>query len=1124
MSNNDNITFEIDNDEEDVEDKVNNLEKLIQEQGSISFDPLCVRKKSNWSKSLNIYKFDNEQFSKETLLADIPTHSPKLDILLKKIDELDKQDKKKHGKLFKHFIFSDLKVGTYGARLLAGALIAKGMHMGYSAQLKPNQPNAQNVSNKKAKRYDKITFLTDDELLENKGNNFYLLSSVAVYDQSVTAIMKKNILQKFNQRPDNVHGDLARIIVMDSGFKEGIDLFDIKYIHMFEPSTVASDQKQVIGRGTRTCGQKGLIFHPTQGWPLDVFVYDLSIPDKLAGSFLGVKTTIELYLKAMNLDIRLFHFAHELEKTTIIGSVDYELNKNIHLFSIDANADEDLEEDLDEDAEYIYGGSENGVGDFEDKPPNKITNLKRKLVLRRKDPVIIINTQQITPDNNPTLGFEEMRTHIREQYSDFKWDVVKMENLCQEKQSGGSGELIKYTPTQDFIRHYFTPAAPIKGLLLYHSVGTGKTCSAIATATSSFEKQGYTILWVTRTTLKNDIWKNMFDQVCNDNIRSKITNDDLKIPDEQNKRMRLLSKSWRIRPMSYKQFSNLVSKQNAFYKTLVKVNGEADPLKKTLLIIDEAHKLYGSSDDLSSLERPDMKAFHRAIMNSYLLSGRDSVKLLLMTATPITKNPMELISLINLCKPMNQQMPTEFNEFSDKYLNDIGEFTESGRIAYLDEIAGYVSYLNREKDARQFAQPIIENISVPITDDVATAERFDKKIVRDLMDSNVIDLKERILENSKKIEGELGDLDKNKFNFLKKEACEGFDGAELHQCEKIVNNNIKLLVNEAKNEVKRIRANINETRQLIKDKNVANKKILSTIKENTENYADEYDKYKGSLLHSIKNSCSIKISGNSSLKEQIGEHPVIQKYDRELAEYNKQIQDLHAHLKTDLVIYKSKIDNLKKILKTDLNELERSVINMTIRDARKTQRNVMKLKRNDVAKTEKGILESIQKTEKKRKLRYNNVRKTVKQMIITEKRNARDILKQKKTLRKALRNQNDYKEEIKHELLKGLVDKYKGKIADDISQDADEYEKYLKEREAEKERKLKEREAERERKLKEREAERAQKSKEQEHKRTQRANDRERKKNELETNRAIKSAAKELARKTRKNKKNSKLE
>ena len=293
----------------------------------------------------------------------------------------------------------------------------------------------------------------------------------------------------------------------------------------------------------------------------------------------------------------------------------------------------------------------------------------------------------------------------------FKWDKVILENQCGT--SGGGNVIVKYTPTQDFIRFYFTPKSQEKGILLYHSVGVGKTCSAIGAATSTFEKEGYTILWVTRTTLKADIWKNMFEQICSVNIADRLRSGKL-IPEEQNDRMRLLSKSWSIRPLSYKQFSNLVSGNNEFYEQLVNKNGKEDPLRKTLLIIDEAHKLYGGTD-LSSIERPDMNKLKKAIHHSYEVSGHESVKLMLMTATPYTNDPMELIKIINLLKEKHQQLPDDFDEFSRQYLNDSGEFTQNGHIHFLDEISGYISYLNREGDARQFAQPIITHVRIPMS-------------------------------------------------------------------------------------------------------------------------------------------------------------------------------------------------------------------------------------------------------------------------------------------------------------------------------------------------------------------------------------------------------------------------
>jgi RNA polymerase sigma-54 factor len=61
----------------------------------------------------------------------------------------------------------------------------------------------------------------------------------------------------------------------------------------------------------------------------------------------------------------------------------------------------------------------------------------------------------------------------------------------------------------------------------------------------------------------------MFEQVCSISIREKIEAGE-KIPDIQKERMRLLSKAWAIRPMSYKQFSNLVSAKNSMYAALVK--------------------------------------------------------------------------------------------------------------------------------------------------------------------------------------------------------------------------------------------------------------------------------------------------------------------------------------------------------------------------------------------------------------------------------------------------------------------------------------------------------------------------------------------------------------------------
>ena len=1068
----------------DVEN-IPNMAKIVENNPLFLYDADCVRKKSNWSKGTNAHKFDHPEFDAKKLLEDIPSHSSKLHALLKKIDDLDKKDMARDGRKYKHFIFSDVKSGTYGAKLVAGALMASGMNLGYVAPLKKGvaasvaaatesveqvesvTPSAENVATaasmtpfpenptntvasmtpfpenpantvasmtpfpenpvntaveeepatlggaSKTKIYGKIQLLDDEVLLKSSGNNFFLLASIGVYDQPITVGLKKSILKKFNSRPDNIHGELARIIVMDSGYKEGIDLFDVKYVHIYEPPVNMADQKQVIGRGTRTCGQKGLEFHPTQGWPLHVFIYDVEVPESVRNQMLGSASLFDLYLKAMNIDVRLYNFQHDLERATVFGSVDYELNKAVHSFSVQPAAED------------LMGGSGPKV------------EKKRRIVVRDDLPVLSLPAQigeiVFTPRNPETkpMGHEAMRAHVRKHFGDYKWADVKMENKCGGNSSmkTGGAEIIKYSATQDFVRHYFTPENPIKGMLLFHSVGTGKTCSAIAAASSSFEQQGYTILWVTRTTLKNDIWKNMFDQVCSETIKKEIEQG-LTVPDEQAKRMRLLSKSWSIRPMSYKQFSNMVSKANNFYKALVKKNGEADPLRKTLLIIDEAHKLYGGGD-LSSIERPDMNALQNALQHSYAMSGSDSVKLLLMTATPITESPMELIKLINLAKPVRYQMPDGFEEFAAAYLDEHGRFTEKGEREYLDSIAGHVSYLNREKDARQFAQPIVRFVQSPLIENIDEAMKFDRKYVREFMDSDIAKIKKQIDENNAKIDDDLKDLDATRFGFLA-EKCEGYEGKALKACNKVVKANIKEIVKDAKDAVKNVKDAIKALKDEITSKRGFKKEFVGKVKENMADMPAEYAKFQQSLFYAVKNKCGKKINDLSELRNSLKDHPAVVKFDQQIQEFDQKIDELKQNLQVALNAYKGRMTQLKSLMKTNLNELESSVIRMTIKQERKTAKKRASLLEKEHAEGVAEINKTRKALQKKKEKKIQQIRKTMKDHLKEESKVAKQVQKEEKALRKTQRKQGVFIKEFESELLKDLVEKYSKLIDDEL--------------------------------------------------------------------------------------------
>lgn len=688
----------------------------------------CVRKVSNFSRQKSYHKMDKSYFNSQKFLEDYPIASPKLDILIKNIQALDEMDRIKHGMYFKHVIYTDIKSSSSGAKMIAAGLISNGYMNIYNNNLDINIKN-------------------------NIYHNFALLSSVEIYDKPFSSKLIKKILTIFNDRTENINGKNIRIMVLDQGFKEGIDLFDIKYVHLFEPLLTKSEENQVIGRATRFCGQKGLNFDPILGWPIYVYRYEILMNDRQRIKY-GVDNLTDLFIKNSGLNLNKYIFANELEIICRYGAVDYELNIKIHDFGNDKE-EQNKKEFLDEETLKTIIGL-----------PYKITTTGLKLLESREDILyqgykkLKINNFGLTkkvPDpltggdndyieKSPKikLNFIEMRKYIQKIYNKYTWDNIKFENLCLNKDilpDKKDSRIIEFTQTQEFVSRYFNKSTFSKGMLLWHSVGTGKTCSAIAIASRGFEQHGYTILWVTRHTLKTDIWKNIFNSVCSLTLQKRIRNGEY-IPDNNVKNpLKYLSKNW-LMPISYKQFSNMLLEKNKLYNEMKRRNGAKDPLRKTLVIIDEVHKLY--SNDLSIIERPNLNILKEKIKNSYKTSKEDSVRLLLMSATPYTNNPMHLIKILNLLRN-EEDIPEDFNEFKKMYLDDKSTFTKIGAKKFLDEISGYISYLNRQRDTRQFSYPVFYNVNMYMSESgnkykINNLQKINKEImniIKELKNKNI---------------------------------------------------------------------------------------------------------------------------------------------------------------------------------------------------------------------------------------------------------------------------------------------------------------------------------------------------------------------------------------------------
>lgn len=661
----------------------------------------CIRTVANFSKQENTDKYDKKSFDLKSFKDKMHLTSPKLVDLLKMINDLDTADMKNHGKYFKHIIYTDLKKSSAGSKMIAAGLTSNGFKNVYDKSLK--------ISN---------------NLKQTAFKNFALLCSVKVYDKDFSVTLKKNILSIYNQRPENINGEMIRFIILDQGFKEGIDLFDVKYVHLFEPLITNADETQAIGRGTRFCGQKGLEFDPKTGWPLHVFKYDIIYDNDLKEKYKSAVIS-ETFIANSGLNLSKLTFANELELISRYGAVDYDLTGNIHNYTGENDVKDVYAPDKNSLSNVVgpsiyvnYRGLKKNKFNLVDKVKNPLSTGggikgKKKKGLNK----FLAKAPQTSKK------FNDFRKYILERFSKYKWNNIIFENNCVENNNTTKTDrIVTYTATQEFVSKYFNNTSVNKGLLLWHSVGTGKTCSAIAVASNGFEPHGYTILWVTRHTLKTDIWKNMFEKVCSAIIRRRIEKGE-NIPEKiKTNPLKYMSNNW-IMPISYKQFTNMLNEKNDIYKMMKKRNGSVDPLKKTLVIIDEVHKLY--SADLPATERPNLKILKEKIKRSYSVSGKDSVRLLLMTATPYTSDPMDLIKIINLMK--ETEMPETFEEFKKEYLDDNSMFTDDGAREYLDNITGYISYLNREKDARQFAYPVFYKVFSKLSRKDASNEEELKK-------------------------------------------------------------------------------------------------------------------------------------------------------------------------------------------------------------------------------------------------------------------------------------------------------------------------------------------------------------------------------------------------------------
>lgn len=301
--------------------------------------------------------------------------------------------------------------------------------------------------------------------------------------------------------------------------------------------------------------------------------------------------------------------------------------------------------------------------------------------------------------------------------------VGTVEDYDKRTKNACSG--IEKTLYQHLMQHYLSYRSPYRGLLLYHGLGVGKTCSSITVAEAllhDHSSREQPRIWVI---LPSALQKSYEDQICNvammadprqctgDKYRRMVhgTSD----PAALTKKVKALIKS-RYEMFTYDGFASEIEKLR---RTLTPEKYRQH-ISNKVIIVDEAHNL--------RIEETDKRAA-QALMD--VARDGNNNRLVLLSATPMYNEPSEVFWLLSLlCE--NDKRPNVLKKLPALY-NTKGDANEDAFSLLKQLSSEYVSYIKGTNPFTYAARLSPRDSGVPI---LATATGWEKVIRDGLVPTN----------------------------------------------------------------------------------------------------------------------------------------------------------------------------------------------------------------------------------------------------------------------------------------------------------------------------------------------------------------------------------------------------
>jgi hypothetical protein len=269
-------------------------------------------------------------------------------------------------------------------------------------------------------------------------------------------------------------------------------------------------------------------------------------------------------------------------------------------------------------------------------------------------------------------------------------------------------------PHQLFVKNFMSFNTPYNSLLLYHGLGSGKTCSAIGVSEEmrSYMKQvgiNREIMVIASPNVQDNFRLQLFDERKLKyengiwNLNSCVGTELLKeinptimkdIPKAKiiSQIKNLINKNYVF--MGYTQLANFISSKIETIG-LSKINKKSNKIKKIqsifdnrLIIIDEVHNIRLTSDNKNVNKKC-------AELLMEVVKYTNNLRLLLLSATPMYNSHEEIIWITNLMNLNDKRSQIKINDV----FNENGDFRTDENKGYdllKRKLTGYVSYVRGE--------------------------------------------------------------------------------------------------------------------------------------------------------------------------------------------------------------------------------------------------------------------------------------------------------------------------------------------------------------------------------------------------------------------------------------------